>query len=722
MVYKSDIIKAHLICMRKSLLSIFLVFFVFVGIFTPTGFSHAQFQSDPSVNIENAFDGVCTLGTQGDFGKCFLWLVYNVVTLLSFWLAELAGKVFDYFIHATLNTESYTNEFITKGWGIIRDIANVAFIFTLLYLAIRHILGMSAKKYIPTLLIVALLLNFSLFFTKVVIDAGNILARAFVNSINVDNDKYAEEVGYQSISVGIMQKINPQKLLNDGMFKRGVTPIQCTVSTANNECDENLAPVLDDNLTFFFFVFLLLGFINITLAGVFLSVALLFVGRIIGLWFAMIFSPIAFITLAVPGGSGMAGQFSFDKWKDNLLKLAFVAPVFLFFLYLTIMFLQIVMDTLPTNLGSSDPMIMFISVFLPFIFVVVILRTSKKVATDMAGEFGGAVKSMVGKALGVAGGLALGGAAFAGRATMGRLASARLSSGNYNAKISDVTQRAADAKKSGDTLGHARALADLKRLEMSKAFLEKMKNSTFDMRNAGQAKGIVGGVSRWAGRGLGAGMNAFGGAGMNVGAGSTQSRKKYEDEKKKEKLKYAENVSSVSYSERDRVIARQRDIVRDELLALSDQKKSIETGFENETNAITKRLDELINKQGSLTDDEVKEFEILESRQKEIPREKEQKLREVDEKIKKADIRNNEKALVEKEEKERRGFAADRVEGQDLWGTIMGVDNKEMANDIRKGKTSKSDAEKFSELAKKLAKEDEEKTKPPPATPPPATP
>ena len=31
---------------------------------------------------------------------------------------------------------------------------------------------------------------------------------------------------------------------------------------------------------------------------------LLMVGRTVGLWFAMIFSPIAFITLAVPGSAG----------------------------------------------------------------------------------------------------------------------------------------------------------------------------------------------------------------------------------------------------------------------------------------------------------------------------------------------------------------------------------------------------------------------------------
>ncbi len=528
--------------MRKIVTAIAVISLVFGGIFLASpAVSHAQqqnyFDGTNQSAIEKSFNGVCMLFS-GDFGKCMLWLVYQIWLGISFWVAQICGKLFDFFIYYTLNTEAYKADFITKGWGLIRDISNVAFIFTLLYLAIRHILGMSAKKYIPTLIVVALLLNFSLFFTKVVIDAGNILARAFVNSINIENDSYADQVGYRSISVGILDKINPQRLLSQTLFKPKFNAVQGSVDSETGEIIAGSEyPILDDNLTYYFFVFILLGVVNFTLAWTFLSVGLLFLGRIVGLWFAMIFSPIAFITLAVPGSSGFLKGMSFDSWKDTLLKLAFVAPVFLFFLYLMIMFLQVIFTT-PIPTQDGDTAMIILSIFIPFAFVIFILNHSKKVATEMAGEFGGMAKSIIGKALGVVGGAALGVGGFAARATIGRAASVALKDGKYNERIKNATG------------------INRWRLMQERTALKKINESSLDIRNAGKAKGVAGWASRQVGAGLGAGMTGFGGDKFNVGKASDQSRKKYEEGKEKKKLELAKDLEKIDRNEDLSIVSR----------------------------------------------------------------------------------------------------------------------------------------------------------------------
>src|SRR3972149_11518169 len=61
------------------------------------------------------------------------------------------------------------------------------FIFVLLYVAIGTILGLSKvnwKKTLVLIVIAALLINFSLFFTKIIVDASNILAWAFYQGIS----------------------------------------------------------------------------------------------------------------------------------------------------------------------------------------------------------------------------------------------------------------------------------------------------------------------------------------------------------------------------------------------------------------------------------------------------------------------------------------------------------------------------------------------------------
>ena len=134
--------------MKKIILGIASIFVIFSGfLMTPTDLVYADGASsgDLAANgpgqtgIEGAL-GSCNLIEQ--FSICVLSFLYNVILTPSFYIVALGANILDYFLGFTINSNSYRAEFITKGWGLIRDISNIAFIFTLLYLAIRHILGL----------------------------------------------------------------------------------------------------------------------------------------------------------------------------------------------------------------------------------------------------------------------------------------------------------------------------------------------------------------------------------------------------------------------------------------------------------------------------------------------------------------------------------------------------------------------------------------------------
>jgi hypothetical protein len=111
---------------------------------------------------------------------------------------------------------------------VVRDISNVFFILVLLYVAIQTILGLSheTKKVVVHVIIMALLINFSMFFTKVVVDSSNMWALVFYNRIDVGNRDFtgllkpdAATVEQKDFSGGIVQNFDPSKLLSEDFFK-----------------------------------------------------------------------------------------------------------------------------------------------------------------------------------------------------------------------------------------------------------------------------------------------------------------------------------------------------------------------------------------------------------------------------------------------------------------------------------------------------------------------
>ncbi len=371
-------------------------------------------------------------------------LVLKIVSLIT----GLSGIILNYVVNYTVVNvaENYGKiSAIDTAWGTLRDIANMGFIFVLLYASIQMILGVGkdTRKLIVNIVIAAILINFSLFFTKVVIDASNLLAVTFYNAM---------------VPGGTAG--TPDQILNTGLSNALMEPLslQSIWSMAGGLDPSNLATIG-----------VMGSIVSLIAAFVFFAIAMMFVIRYVVLIFVLILSPIAFVSWVIPGIEGVWG-----KWKDALLNQAFFAPLYMLLTWITINIFQHMpkgTGTLADALTGSMKTVNGQDVINPdsasllfnFVVVIVFLIATLILSKNMANKAGGMVSKMTGAAMGFAGGATLGLVGYAGRRTIGAKAVADLNN-------EDLKKRAAE--------GSIRA-----RLQLAAA--SKAAKGSFDLRGTG---------------------------------------------------------------------------------------------------------------------------------------------------------------------------------------------------------------------------------------------
>jgi hypothetical protein len=122
----------------------------------------------------------------------------TLIPIAAFGLG-IAGMILDFSVKYTIYGDDFRtmSNTISSIWTLLRDIANICFIFVLLYAAIQQIInGSASKKILTSVIISAVLINFSLFVTRVVIDASNIVATSLYNQITLvaDSTKHINNV------------------------------------------------------------------------------------------------------------------------------------------------------------------------------------------------------------------------------------------------------------------------------------------------------------------------------------------------------------------------------------------------------------------------------------------------------------------------------------------------------------------------------------------------
>ena len=436
---------------------------------TLTSTPNQEGQTSNSGLIESVID--CGITSIDGWVGCINGMLFYVIYVPTQIIVRMAGWIFDVFLGLSISSAIYNNSFITSGWGFIRDLTNIGFIIALIYIAISTIVGSGSswKKALPNIIIMALLINFSLFMTRVVIDGGNILSSVFYNQINIDNQDsslISNTPGYvqeRSISKGLIAGMGIQNMLSPEFFnsvKQNVNKIQVVIA---------LITILGIAL-------------NLALIWTFFMVAWTFLGRIVELWLAMIFSPLAFLSRAVPEIKGKLEGYGWDGWLKNLTSVAFMPAIFLFFVILIIKFATNPITDGILNTGTAtDWTALIVAILLKFMIIFILLNKAKTLAISLSGEAGKAIvgvgKMIGGAAIGLAGGAAIG---VAGSALRGGASYV-----GDKVKNSDTFKKIQGAKDDKGLAGWA-ARKSLKGFE-------GFEKSSFDLRQS-KTMGAIGGA------------------------------------------------------------------------------------------------------------------------------------------------------------------------------------------------------------------------------------
>lgn len=316
---------------------------------------------------------------KGVIGAIMLFLEF-VQTMISS-LVAISKFLLDFVIDKTIINSNLGNiEAINIGWAITRDLVNMFFIFIILYIAIATILNIgNYKKTLVTLVIVALLVNFSLFTTKIVIDASNIFSIGFYN-----------QMGLSEVSLA-------DKLMGKGLKIQKVFEVE-----KEEQIDK-------DNVSKSISLFLSIIFLSVT-AWVLFNMSFLLVGRFIAFIFLMILSPLAFMSFILPGLKSKI----FDEWWKTLISQSMIAPIFFFLFYLIVK----IIEQDPFNYTLAED-VNRVSLLFNFVVLIGLMMYALKITKKLSGEIGASSTTWGKKATGFVAGGAVG---VAGRHVVGRAA------------------------------------------------------------------------------------------------------------------------------------------------------------------------------------------------------------------------------------------------------------------------------------------------------------
>tara|TARA_B100000508_G_scaffold81917_1_gene63661 strand:- start:6436 stop:8928 length:2493 start_codon:yes stop_codon:yes gene_type:complete len=209
---------------------------------------------------------------------------------------------------------------VDNSWVAVRDVFNLTFIFGLVYIGFKMILNSDdagTRRWLVNLIMAALLVNFSLFITKFIVDFSNMLAVAIITG------------GFASgnISDAFMTAMNITTVFNGNFTANSAT----VPGGANGGYMYIFGAAI---------VFLVMAF-------VFAAGAFLVLIRFIALCFYMVMSPLMFLGWVFPQMSGITSRY----WRGFLGR-AFFAPAYVLMLYFSLQILSAMGST--PGLGSAN--------------------------------------------------------------------------------------------------------------------------------------------------------------------------------------------------------------------------------------------------------------------------------------------------------------------------------------------------------------------------------
>ena len=330
----------------------------------------------------------------------------EIILRLAAWFLSLCGTLLNVAMYFTTHLGMFidASPVIFSVWQTIRDISSMLLIFFILWAAIQMILDLKSPNYgdmIKNLIIVGVLINFSFFFTRVLIDTSNIVSLQFYNAIAPANtasvcpQATSNGSATPTCSVGtitsslltaggisdIMMKslrvtawYNGGGAIKDNSVSVGNTSLGNTLGTSNTKSDDGASTKWINIMLITFG-----GTIVMVVVGIsFLVVALACIWRLVVLIFLLAFSPVWIAAYAVPSLKD-ASKLWTDQLKSNLVFL----PVYLGLTYVA---LKIVIDSHLNDVSSSPAgLASFINLFVGFAIIIFMLTLPIATALKISG-------------------------------------------------------------------------------------------------------------------------------------------------------------------------------------------------------------------------------------------------------------------------------------------------------------------------------------------------
>lgn len=242
-----------------------------------------------------AYFGVGTIGAA----------VSYVLGLIALILTTVIGLLITLVVAVLIQVAQYGNIInvptVVQGWVIVRDLCNMSFILILLIIAFATILrqeNFSAKKLLPKLLIMAVLINFSRTIFGLLIDFSQIIMLTFVNAFAAGGGWFI-----QAFNTNFLLTINGNFVSSDYAISAWSTAVAIIAGV-------------------------LAAIITLIVLSVMLAVL---VWRIVILWIYTIFSPLVFLGFGFPPLQKYTGKI----WEDFTKQLV-IGPVLAFFIWLAL--------------------------------------------------------------------------------------------------------------------------------------------------------------------------------------------------------------------------------------------------------------------------------------------------------------------------------------------------------------------------------------------------
>ncbi|MBU0625750.1 hypothetical protein KKF05_05425 [Patescibacteria group bacterium] len=246
---------------------------------------------------------VLPLGVEATVGSTTALALAAVFHLLVGWIGQLLLLLTGALIYVAQYNGFVDSDAVTNGWVIVRDIANMFFIVSLLLIAFGTMLGFGSYHYsstLPRLVIMAVLVNFSRTICGLLIDFAQVIMLTFVNG-------FKEAAGGNFVNAFQISTLMQLPAAND------------------SEAEDVLWKTA---------ISMILAFFLISIAsGVVVIMIVVLVTRIVYLWLLIVLSPLAFLASTVPitRASGFYG-----KWWDKFNNQLIVGPLMAFFLWLAL--------------------------------------------------------------------------------------------------------------------------------------------------------------------------------------------------------------------------------------------------------------------------------------------------------------------------------------------------------------------------------------------------